>query len=273
MSRFGKLTVPMPVVCAYASFATAALYVFHAVADGEASSVLTMSAIAQCLGITMLVIQSLTSGSAAGISVASLVLDAFAIAFRLSSTLFVDGYLPSDKSGDYMYQSFDVCSLLLLIFLVHRVLVKQHDTYQASEDTVRVGPLVLTCLVLAVVLHGDMDDNKLLDILWLAGVFTGVVAVLPQFWLITSSGGWSGALTSHYIASLALSRFLSGCFMWMARHFITCEPYVANIEHTIIAIFFAHFVHIVLLGDFMLIYVRSLFQKGVCESVLFSVEV
>merc|ERR1719408_1057983 len=119
------MTVSTPILCAYCVFAAVGLLVFHVVAEREASSVLTMSALAQCLGVTMLCIQSLSSGSAAGISAKSLMLDAIAIAFRLSSTLWLDGYLPSDRSGDYIYQTFDVCSLLLLIFLLHRVLVKQ----------------------------------------------------------------------------------------------------------------------------------------------------
>jgi hypothetical protein len=268
-----KSVAQAPMACAYASFFAVGFFVFHTVAEREASSVLTMSALAQCLGITMLCVQSLSSGSARGISASSLLLDAFAISFRLCSTLFVDGYLPSDRSGDFVYQSFDVCSLLLLIFLLHRVLVKQCDTYQSAEDTFRVGPLVLTCLGFAAVLHGDMDDNRLLDTLWLAGLFTSVVAVLPQFWLIMCSGGWAGALTSHYIAAMALSRFLSGCFMWMARGFITCEPYVAGIEHTIITIFIAHFVHIVLLGDFALQYLRSMWRGEFCQPVHFCAEV
>merc|ERR1719262_1954207 len=113
-----------------------------------------MSALAQCLGVTMLCIQSLSSGSAAGISAKSLLLDAVAIAFRLSSTLWLDGYLPSDRSGDFVYQVFDVCSLLLLIFLLHRVLVKQYDSYQVVDDTISTGPIVLMCLALAAVLHG-----------------------------------------------------------------------------------------------------------------------
>jgi hypothetical protein len=232
-----------------------------------------MSALAQCLGITFLCMQSISSGSAASISASSLLLDAFAIAFRLCSTLFVDGYLPSDTSGDYIYQTIDVCSLLLLVFLLHRILIKQHASYQYDEDTIRAGPLWLTCLGLAIVLHGDMDDNRLLDTLWLAGVFLGVVAVLPQFWLIVNSGGSAGALTSHYIAAMAVSRTLSGCFMWMARAFITCEPYVDGIEHTIIAVFMAHFLHILLLSDFFVHYMRSMLQCGGSHPVQFSLEV
>jgi len=268
-----KTSMPLPVVSAYAAFGITGFMVFHTVAEREASSVLTMSALAQCLGITMLCIQSLSSGSAAGISAKSLLLDAFAIGFRLSSTLYLDGYLPSDRSGDYIYQTFDVCSLLLLVFLLHRVLVKQRSTYQADEDSIRVYPLVLMCLALAAVLHGDMDDNRFFDTTWLAGLFTSVIAVLPQFWLIMSSGGWTGALTSHYIAAMALSRFLSGCFMWMARYYITCEPYIAGIQHTIIVIFIAHFVHVALLGDFAFHYLRSVLRGGFCQPVQFSLEV
>merc|ERR1719409_2019024 len=99
--------------------------VFHAVSEREASSVLTMSALAQCLGVTLLYIQSLGSGRATGISAKSLLLDAFAICFRLSSTLWLDGYIPSDRSGNFLYQAIDVISLLLLIFLLHHVLVVQ----------------------------------------------------------------------------------------------------------------------------------------------------
>jgi hypothetical protein len=265
--------VPMAAICAYGAFGLVGFIVFHAVAEREPSSVLTMSALAQCLGITLLCIQSITTGSASGISVSSLLLDALAIAFRLSSTLWLDGYLPSDNTGDFIYQSFDVCSLLLLIFLMHRVLARQRGTYQASDDTFRVAPLALVAVALAAVLHGEMDDDPLFDTLWLAGLFTSVVAVLPQFWLIMGSGGWAGALTSHYMAAMGLSRVMSGCFMWMARNHITCVPYGAGIQHTIIAIFVAHFVHIVLLGDFIFHYFRSFLRGGVCQPVRFSVEV
>merc|ERR1719238_1177798 len=232
-----------------------------------------MSALAQCLGITFMVIQSFSSGSAAGISASSLFLDAFAICLRLCSTLWLAGYLPSDRTGDFIYQSFDVCSLLLLIFLLHRVLVVQRDTYQNAEDTLRCAPMILASLSLAALLHGDMDDNPIFDTLWLAGLFTSVVAVLPQFWLIMSSGGWAGAMTSHYIAAMALSRLLSGYFMWMGREHITCEPYFAGVQHTIISIGIAHVVHAVLLGDFAVHYARSVLRQGVCKPVKLTFEV
>jgi len=262
-----------PVLAAYGGFGFIGWLIYHLVAERQASSVLTMSAIAQSLGVTLLCIQSLGSGRATGISAKSLLLDALAIAFRLSSTLWLDGYIPTDRSGDFHYQAFDVLSLLLLIFLLHRVLVVQHATYQADDDTLHVAPLVMLSVTLAVVLHGDMVDSIIFDSLWLAGLFTSVVAVLPQLWLITSTGGWAGALTSHYIAAMALSRFLSGCFMWLARNHIVCKNFIAGFEHTIYAIFFAHIVHIILLADFAFQYLRSNLRGAVCQSVHFVMEI
>merc|ERR1719343_2021119 len=122
-----------------------------------------MSAIVQCLGITFLCMQVLSSGKSTGISAGSLILDALAIGFRLSSTLWLDGYLPVDKSGDYIYQATDVCCLFLLVWLLYYVLKVKGETYQASEDSFRVLPTVIISLGFAAVLHADMDAHPLFD--------------------------------------------------------------------------------------------------------------
>merc|ERR1719450_609415 len=101
---------PTPVLCAYGIFSALSFVVFHLVAEREPSSTLTLSALAQCLGVSFLWIQVLSGKGAWGISAKSLLLDALAICFRLCSTLIFEGYLPSSKDGDYLYQLFDVCS-------------------------------------------------------------------------------------------------------------------------------------------------------------------
>jgi hypothetical protein len=262
-ASISKGAFPAEVVGAYAVFAFSALVVYHLIADGAISSTLTMSAMVHCLGAIFLCMQVLTTGTAAGISAKSLMLDAIAICFRLSSTLQAEGYLPVDKSGDHLFQLADCCSLGITMWLLHRVLVVQRSTYQASEDTFRVTPMVLVSLMLAIILHPDMDDNPFLDTLWMTGLFTAVVAVMPQLWLIMKTGGHAEALTSHYIAALALSRVLSGIFMWAAREDITCSMWIEGVNHGIWAIFAAHLIHLFLLGDFAYYYVRALLQKGV----------
>lgn len=261
--------VPPQVICAYATFGVVGFTVFHLVAEREPSSTLTLSALAQCLGISLLWIQIQSGKSAAGISAKALILDALAICFRLSSTLFLDGYLPNSRDGDYMYQAFDVCSVLMLLFLLRLVFKTHANTYQASEDTFPIGPTLLGCFFFAALLHGDMDDNPIFDTFWMTGLFTSVVAVLPQFWLLMQAGGKAGPLTSHYIGAMALSRFLSGCFAFMAWEHLTCEAYIGSFQHSRYAILGVHILHSLILCDFAWKYVRSMAKQGICGTVSF----
>lgn len=268
-SALASKSGPSPVSIAYGVFFAIGFIVHHTVAGGEFSSILTLSIIVQCLGVSFLCIQVLTKNSAAGISAGALMLDACASAFRLSSTVWLDGYLPVDESGDHVYQIVDVCSLAMVLWLLHQVLVVKRHTYQEVEDTLPVLPMVVGCLVMAAVFYGNMDDHPLFDALWMAGLFSGVVAVMPQLSLIMKSGGRAEALTAHYMAALALSRILSGIFMWYARFDITCDEWVTGVNHTVVLILTAHFLHLALLSDFAYYYVRSILQRGLSEEVQF----
>jgi hypothetical protein len=260
-----KGALPAPVVSAYIVSGLLAYTIYHGVAARSYSSILTMSAIVQCLGIVFLCMQVLSSKSAFGISASSLKLDALALALRLSSTSWLNGYLPVDKSGDYVIQAVDFTSMALLLFLMHQVLVVRRSTYQESDDSMSASPMVLVSLGLAALLHGSMDAYPLFDTFWMAGLFLSVVAVLPQLGLITQSGGRAAALTSHHIAALAVSRVLSGLFMWEARNDIKCKQLVQGFEHAIFAILLAHAVHLLLLADFGYYYMKALVNRGPSE--------
>jgi len=101
----------------------------------------------------------------------------------------------------------------------------------------------------------------------MTGLFAGVVAILPQLWLIMRSGGRAEAMTCHYIAAMAMSRVLSGIFMWEAREDITSKPWLAGVQHGIIVILVAHAAHLALLGDFAFYYVKSMTQKGLHQPI------
>lgn len=257
-----KEGTPPQVMATYGLFLVLAMAVYHYVADGEFSAILTMSVMFQCLAVGLLGFQSFSTGSAAGISAQSLKLETLALMLRLSSTTWLNGYLPVDASGDFLFQAIDVCSLVMTLALLYRVTVVQKTTYQVGDDTLPVMPMVLACFVLAPLLHADLNDRPIFDSLWMAGLFIGVLAVLPQLWLINRCGGHISVLTSHHIAAMAISRFLSGTFMWYAREDILCEPWVGNINHASWAILSAHFVHLVLLGDFAYFYVKAVLANG-----------
>merc|ERR1719163_1663846 len=121
-----------------------------------------MSVVFQCGAFAILAMQVVTSGNVMGISARSLVLEAAALCCRLSSTMWLDGYLPNDASGDWVYQAVDICSVLVVMWLLREVLVKRRSSYQAQDDSAPyVVEAVIVCIVLAALLHGDMDDFPL----------------------------------------------------------------------------------------------------------------
>jgi len=250
------------VALVYVVFLGLVFLVYHLIAEGEFSSVLTLSAIFQCLACSLLVLQMVSSRNSSGISAQSLKLDAFALACRLSSTVWLDGYLPSDSTGDWMYQAFDVLSLGMVCWLLYTVLCVQRHTYQEEHDGLAAAPFALGSFVLAWVLKGNFDEIPLFDALWMCSVFVSAVAVLPQLWMMTHRGGGLPALISHFVAVTAVGRMVSGSYMWYAYPEIECDPWVGNFQHAGYAVIVAHAVHLLLLGDFFYIYAKNVAKSG-----------
>jgi len=254
--------LPSHLLITYGFFLFSAAAVWHLVADGAFSAILTLAVMVQCLGAALLSIQVLTSGSVAGISAQAVKLDVLAICLRLSSTLWLNGYLPVDASGDFAFQAFDICSLCILVWLLQQILMTRQDSYQKEADSMQTSPFILGSLILAVLFHGNMNGRPLFDMLWMAGLFISAVSVVPQLWLITQTGGSVEALTSHYIAAMAVSRILSGIFMWHAHDDITCYPWIGDFNHAGWVIMAAHFVHLILLADFGYYYAKAVIACG-----------
>merc|ERR1719456_28957 len=250
------------VALVYVVFVAAAVLVYHWIAEGEFSAVLTLSAVFQCLAFCLLVVQALSSGTVHGISAKSLQLDALALVCRLSSTTWLNGYLPFDQTGDYLYQCFDALSLAVVVWLLYRVLIVQRETYEVDGDTLVPAPFAIASLVLAGLLHGDLNDRPIFDTLWMCGLFVSAVAVLPQLWMMMHGRRSIPALTSHFVAVMAFSRVLSGTYMWHAHSEITCEPWIKDFNHAGYAILAAHAVHLMLLGDFAYFYGKHLTKSG-----------
>jgi len=262
IANAAKTAAPAQVQAAYVLFSVGGLVVYYYAAEGQFSAILTLSVIFQCLALTLLALQVIMKGSVAGISARALQLDAAALCFRLSSTLWLNGYLPVDMTGDWIYQAVDIISLGVVTWLLYQLYVVSRSSYQEADDSMPIVPVILGSLLLAALLHADMNSRPLFDVFWMAGLFVSVVAVLPQLWLITKKQGRCEALTSHYIAAMAVSRLLSGAFMWHARFDITCAYWVQGYNHAVWAILGAHALHLIFLADFAYYYVRAVFSKG-----------
>jgi len=268
LSGMAKNAPPMHVTIAYGVFLMLGVMIYTLVAEGEFSAILTMSAITQCLAISLLAMKVVSTGDAGDISARALALDAVAFACRLSSTIFFNGYLPADVTGDWVYQAIDICSLCLTLWLLRYVLVDKRQTYNSDDDNLPTSGLLLGCMVMAMLFHADLDDRPIFDTLWMAGLFIGAVSVMPQLWLISQNSGRAEALTSHYVAMMAVSRFLSGIFMWHAREDLSSKPWaiLGGWNHGAPVILGAHALNLLLLGDFGYYYIKAIAKNGLSLS-------
>jgi len=255
---------PPAMVAAYSLFLAAGVMLYCVLKNihDAFSAVITVAEMLQCLAVILLAAQVIASGSVAGISARTVGLEALALMFKLISTLNYNGYLPVDESGDWFYQSVDLCAVAAALWLLYQAVVAKRHSYQSTDDTFPVIPMVLVCFLLAIALHADMNARPIYDTCWMTGLFLGSIAVVPQLWLITKSGGHVEALMCHYIAVMALGRMLAGYFMWLAREDVTSQPWIEGVNHAILAVLAAHLLNLLLLGDFAYFYLKALATQG-----------
>merc|ERR1719353_1338429 len=240
-------------VCAYIGCAFLMGTVFQQIADQEFSSVLTMSVLSQCLAFVLIALQISKVKSVAGISGKTMIIQALALCFRLSSTLFLDGYLPLDKTGDMMYQMVDVCSLMMVLQILQCIYKSHSITYQRDADTMDVKNMVIGCVALAVVVHPDLNDWDVFDIAWTVSLYLDTVGMLPQLFM-SNKMGRVPAYTSHYLAATLVSRAFSARFWYYGAENI------ARVSDGAAGIVLAHVVQFLFLADFGYYYVKACFS-------------
>lgn len=255
-------SLPTPLLIAYSVFLVGFFALYHLVMSDGLSAILTVSEMFQCLAAGLLAAQVLITGSVAGISARALGLHALGLCSRLSSTLWLHGYLPVDESGDWFFQTVDILALSVELWLLYQVLFVRRQSYEEEADTCPLGPLVLGAFVLAAIFHADLNQRPLFDTMWMAGLFLGNVAVLPQLWHINKTGGRVEAMMSHHIMAMAVGTTLGGVFMYHARDDLTCQPWIDDVNHAVLAILSAHLLHLLLLGDFVYFYFKAVATQG-----------
>jgi hypothetical protein len=240
----------------------AVLFVYRVVSQSSFSALITLAAMAQCLAFLLLVIQLRSSGSAFGMSAQGLALNAVALICRLSSTTWLNGYLPADASGDYLYQITDFASLIMISWLMYQVLHVKRDTYNAAEDNFPAASVILLSFVLGMVFHADLNASPLFDGLWMTGIFISTFAACPELFMFARTGGSDQALTINYVAAMALSRIFSGAFLLLQREDITCSEWISGINHAQLAVIGMHVLHLLLFADFFYFYFTSILRDG-----------
>merc|ERR550537_678193 len=201
----GLAAVSSNALVAWVGFAILGLFVYHEIAQKKFTVVLTLSVIAQALSFALLSVHISAKASVAGISGKSMIMHAAKLCCRLGTTLFLDGYLPTDKSGDFIYQACDILSVLLVLQVLFCIHVSHKASYQASEDTFDVRNLIMGAFLLAVFIHPNLNNWTAMDIVWTTHLYIDAMAMVPQLWMLSKAGGRVDGLTVHYIAAVLVS--------------------------------------------------------------------
>merc|ERR1719486_1747622 len=243
------------VILTYVVFLVGGATLYHALSAGF-SSTLTLSAGLQCLAFVLLTVKIQNQRATTGLSGRMLAMYAMTLCFRLSSTVWLNGYLPVDKTGDWAYQAIEICCLGLVAYLMRCAFVTHRATYQEQHDSlpIKVQNLVMGCFVLAVVVHPNLDRRPLFDILWTTGCYLETLSMLPQLWMLSKIGEVE-ALTSHFVVLSVLSRVCSLIF-WH-RGFAELTPQDGGFNFAGFGVMGAHIAQLLLSCDFVFLYLRN----------------
>mmetsp|Transcript_9160 Transcript_9160/g.21997 ORF Transcript_9160/g.21997 Transcript_9160/m.21997 type:complete len:271 (+) Transcript_9160:109-921(+) len=240
----------------YLLFGCCAGAVYNFVYDGGFSAVMTLSSAVQTLAFLLLCAKVYTQNTAAGVSARTLQMYVAMYAFRLSSTLFFNGYLPMDQTGDWAYQASDIAGLVTVLWLLRTIRCGRLSwTYQWEHDTHPVAPVVGACFALAVLVHPTLNNWAPADIAWTTALYIDAVALLPQLWMMTRIGGEVEALTAHFVAAVCVSRFLNLIFWY--HGFPELAPADGGFNSAGWAIILAHLLQLFLACDFLYYYAKS----------------
>lgn len=185
---------------------------------------MTLGSLIRLDGFVILFYYVKTTPSSNSVSMKTLELYILVFIGRLSSILFYEGYLPFDSSGDWLYQSVEICSLIFCGLSVFYILTKAIP-YSFLDDSFanvkqippQFGPVVLVVpvLIASMIFRPTLNNNFITDTLWTFGAYLETIAILPQFYILQKQNRAVEPLISHFVFAIGLSRLFLFVF-WAA---------------------------------------------------------
>lgn len=218
------------------------------------SAIVTCASFCQCFGVAVVSLKVYATKSVKGLSSKMFVMFVLHLTTRLSSTSIKNGYIPVDKSGDYMYQLLDFFTMLLCMNLLFRIHKTHVYSYQEEFDTFPLTPLVIPCVVLAMFVHGSFNNNSFFDKIWQISANLETFVLLPQLWMLAKMGGKVDTVTAHFVACMVASGVMTFTFWWWTG--IELEKRGPCLAHQVIL--GEQMLRLILAADFMYYYVFAL---------------
>jgi len=243
------------VAVAYIMFGLSTVACIMGVHDLNLSSFLTLSLGLQCLAFASLAALVDMQNGLQGVSIKMVSMYAGVSAVRLCSTTMKNGYLPDDKTGDYIYQMCDFVSLFIAVGLIIRSKGAYERSYDKEADSLGIMPSVVASVVMAILVHGDLNNSPFFDTVWMTSLNLDTMAMLPQLWMLSKVGGKVPALMGHFIAAMVMSRMSSLLFWGLA--YPELAPLGGGMNLPGLFIVLPQVAQVLVAGDFLYLYMKS----------------
>lgn len=248
-------------VLLWAGFFTASLFVYFMLSGGDFSFLMTYGAMARMFGFGILNLKTFKSQRATGVSIKTLQLYTLVFFFRLTSIIRHEGYLPYDKSGDWLYHFIEAMSLFFTGTALWACMFPYKHTYQADLDRfgeLHVPPgygavyLAGPILIVAILVHPNLNADFLSDTAWTYAMYLESAALIPQLFMFQKqSSGVVELLTAHFVAALGFGRIME-FFFWIYSYHELANSSGSRLPGYLAL--FAQFVQLVLMLDFFWYY-------------------
>lgn len=251
-------------VLIWAAFFTVSLLVYFLLSGGDFSFLMTYGAMSRMFGFGILNVKTFKSQRATGVSIKTLQLYTLVFFCRLTSIIRHEGYLPYDKSGDWLYHFIEIMALIFTSTALYGCMVPFKGSYQADADkfgefNVPSGMgaiyLAVPVFVLAVVFHPNLNADFLSDVAWTYAMYLESLSLIPQLYMFQQqANGVVELLTAHFVAALGFGRILEFVFWVYSYHELatsagsTLPGYLA---------LFSQFLQLVLMVDFFWYYITA----------------
>jgi len=242
-------------------FFTASLVVYFFLSGGDFSFLMTYGAMARMFGFGILNVKTFKSRRATGVSCKTLQLYSLVFFFRLTSIIRHEGYLPYDKSGDWVYHLIEICALLFTVSALYGCMVPFKNTYQADQDIFgeyNVPPgwgaiyLAIPILIVAIFIHPSLNSDFMSDTAWTYAIYLESAALIPQLYMFQKqSSGVVELLTAHFVAALGFGRTME-FFFWIYSYHELASSAGSKLPGYLALI--AQFVQLILMLDFFWYY-------------------
>lgn len=253
----------------WGGFGVAVITIFWVFSSGDFSFLLTLSSLVSMFSFLMVAMAIESGKTVKGVSLK--MMECYILVFftRLLAIIPFEGYLPFDKSGDWLYQVCEAVCLCLTGSIVYCCRVQYGSTYDANTDEMNHLFLIVPTLVISLILHPHLNNFWPTDVCWAFALYLESVTVLPQLFMFMKEGK-AQPHTSHFLAAQALSRLMSFIF-WASSFSELSNPdhYIKKfVGNWVVGI---QLLQLIVMGDFIYHYIRCI-QKGLPVSELLSAD-